>query len=83
MDAIIQTLRKPVAKIVTRLILYGLVVIFGQAAATDETIIAGAGQLGDGLVAVAVSLLIIVIEKRHHDADIAEPPKSKSLIDNA
>jgi len=68
-DKIIELLRKPVAKIITRLILYGLVALFAKLGIDKANANETATALGEGLTSLVLFTLAAWIDKKHHDKD--------------
>lgn len=66
MQQIIQLIRRPAAKILTRLTLYGLTAWWGMEAASAEM---PAEMIGSGLGAVVAAIAAVLVDRWHHRAD--------------
>ena len=76
--AIEQLARRPLVKVLTRLILYGLVAVFawaaGENAVAEDQLRLPAEAIAEALASLAFLALAVVLDRWHHRKDRAEPP---------
>jgi len=82
--ALEQLARRPVVKVLTRLVLYGLVAVFAWAAGEG---VVGADQLrlpaeaiAEGLASLVFLGLAVVLDRWHHRKDRAEPAPPEAAV---
>ena len=71
-----DVLRKPLVKVITRLVLYGLAAILaklGADAATSESASA-AEAIADGVVSAGLLVAGAALDRWHHRKDLAQSP---------
>ena len=74
-EQLIKFFRKPLAKIITRIVGYGLAALFGALGLKANGMSEPAEQIGFGLAAVILLVVTGYIDKKHDKADKAEKPK--------
>lgn len=74
-DKIIVLVRKPLTKIITRLVGYGLVALFGSFSIEASETEASAEAVGSGIVSIIILIASVLIDWWHHKQDIKEEPK--------
>ena len=74
-DKIIVLVRKPLTKIITRLVGYGLVVLFGSFSIEASETEASAKAIGSGIASIVILFASAAIDWWHHKQDIKEEPK--------
>ncbi len=69
MENLVQLLRGPTAKIITRVIIYGLAVVLGKLGVDAAQIEGPAAAIGDAAAAIILVVLGAIIDRWHHKQD--------------
>ena len=72
MDKLLQYLRPFAVKVIARCVLYPLVAWLGMEASQAQE---PATQVAEGLSAILIAVVTVLLERYHHKTDLAQEPK--------